>query len=203
MFVVARHGNTFEAGETPRRIGARTDLPLTAAGLAQAEALGRHFANGGHRFARVLVSPLLRTRQTAAAILEGLARPIRPETEACEWLREIDHGPDEDKAEEAVLSRLGHQALEAWDSFAKPPTGWIVDAEMRIAAWQTLFAEPQCGSTLIVTSNGAARFALLADPALLRSRGDLASLKLPTGGYGVIQRDGDGVLQVPIWGRRP
>jgi broad specificity phosphatase PhoE len=42
--VIVRHGNTFEAGETPRRIGARTDLPLTADGQAQADALGRWFA---------------------------------------------------------------------------------------------------------------------------------------------------------------
>ena len=31
--VIVRHGNTFEAGEPPRRIGARTDLPLTATGV--------------------------------------------------------------------------------------------------------------------------------------------------------------------------
>ena len=26
--VIVRHGNTFRAGETPTRVGARTDLPL-------------------------------------------------------------------------------------------------------------------------------------------------------------------------------
>ncbi|MGA3882329.1 histidine phosphatase family protein, partial [Bacillus pumilus] len=49
MFVIVRHGNTFAAGEPPRRIGARTDLPLTAQGQAQAEALGAHFAALGWR----------------------------------------------------------------------------------------------------------------------------------------------------------
>ena len=72
---VVRHGNTFEAGEAPRRVGARTDLPLTAAGLAQAEALGRHFADAGIRFTAVLSGPLLRTRQTAAAIIAFSAAP--------------------------------------------------------------------------------------------------------------------------------
>ena len=47
---IARHGNTFEAGEAPRRVGRRTDLPLTAAGRAQAEALGRRFAADGVMF---------------------------------------------------------------------------------------------------------------------------------------------------------
>ena len=30
--ILARHGNTFEAGETPVWVGAREDLPLTARG---------------------------------------------------------------------------------------------------------------------------------------------------------------------------
>lgn len=195
MIVIARHGNTFEAGEPPRRIGARTDVSLTTAGVAQAEALGRHLAGEGHRFARVLVSPLLRTRQTAAAILEHL--PPAPPAEPCEWLREIDHGPDEDMPEDAVLARIGRAALDAWDKSAEPPADWIVDAPMRLAAWRALFEASPAGPTLVVTSNGAARFAALAASACL------PSLKLPTGGYGVIQRTADGVLEVPTWGRRP
>jgi len=201
MFVIVRHGNTFATDEPPRRIGARTDLPLTDAGKAQADALGRHFAKEGHRFSRVLVSPLLRTRQTAAAILAHVSPAPAPEP--CEWLREIDHGPDEDMPELAVLTRLGQAAIEAWDKDAIPPPGWTVDAPMRLAHWRALFAEPQDGATLIVTSNGAARFALLADPALVAARARLESLKLPTGGYGTIRRGPDGALNVPAWGHRP
>ncbi|MEE4453613.1 histidine phosphatase family protein [Novosphingobium resinovorum] len=199
LFVIVRHGNTFEAGEPPRRIGARTDLPLTGAGIAQARALGVHFAALGWHFVRVLVSPLARTRATAQAILEHQDDP--PAAETCEWLREIDHGPDEDMPEPVVLARIGAQALAAWDTQAQPPPGWTVDAEARRAAWRDLFAgagEP-AGPTLLVTSNGAARFALAADPSLSAPQG----LKLPTGGYGVIVRRGDGGLQVAAWGQRP
>lgn len=201
MIVIARHGNTFEAGEPPRRIGARTDLGLTAAGVLQATILGRHLAAEGHHFSRVLVSPLLRTQQTAEAILTQLAHAAAPEP--CDWLREVDHGPDEDMPEDAVLKRIGLPALQAWDTRAEPPPGWTVEAEMRLAAWRALFAAPQGDSTLIVTSNGAARFALLADSALVAASARLGSLKLPTGGYGVIMRNGDDVLDVPVWGRRP
>jgi len=63
MFVIVRHGNTFAPGETPRRIGARTDLPLTPGGEAQAQALGAHFARLGWHFKRVLVSPLERVNR--------------------------------------------------------------------------------------------------------------------------------------------
>lgn len=206
MFVIVRHGNTFAAGEPPRRIGARTDLPLTDTGVAQARTLGTHFAGQGLRFVRVLVSPLTRTRQTAQAILEHQGAALVPE--ACDWLREIDHGPDEDQPEDVVLARIGTQALEAWDARAEPPPGWIVDAPARVAAWRALFAttgvdEAGGGATLIVTSNGAARFALLADPALAATLSNLPSLKLPTGGYGVIQRGLNDTLEVSDWGRRP
>lgn len=194
-FIIVRHGNTFEAGEPPRRIGARTDLPLTAAGTAQAEALGAHFAAQGWHFARVLVSPLLRTRATAAAILGHL--PGSPEPEPCDWLREIDHGPDEDMPEDAVLARIGADALAAWDERAVAPPGWTVDAEARIAGWRALFAQSE-GPVLLVTSNGAARFALMA--AGLEAAG---SLKLATGSYGAIRRGAGGMLDVAEWGRRP
>lgn len=195
MFVIVRHGNTFETGEPPRRIGARTDLPLTAAGLAQADALGVHFAANGLEFARVLASPLARTQATARAILAHL--PGAPEPEAADWLREIDHGPDEDRTEPEVLARIGAKALAAWDAQGAPPPGWIVDAEMRMAAWRALFAGDR-GPTLLVTSNGAARFALMA--AGLEAEG---GMKLATGSYGLIRRGEGGALSVVTWGVRP
>lgn len=198
MLVIVRHGNTFTAGEPPRRIGARTDLPLTDAGIAQAEALGAHFAAKGWHFARALVSPLLRTRETAQAILA--AQPSPPTPEPAPFLREIDHGPDENRTEAQVLARLGQPALTAWDEHAIAPPDWTVDADRRIAAWHTLIEAltPDQPPTLLVTSNGAARFALIALPTLAPR-----TLKLRTGSYGVIQRDADGTLTLPVWDQRP
>jgi probable phosphoglycerate mutase len=196
MFVIVRHGNTFAAGEPPRRIGARTDLPLTDEGRAQGQSLGAHFAALGWRFSRVLVSPLARTRETARAIMEYQPEVLTPQL--CGWLREIDHGPDEDMPEDAVLARIGAEALAAWDALGVPPQGWTVDADARQAAWRDLFAG-DAGPTLIVTSSGAARFALLADPALAVP----GKMKLPTGSYGVIRHGLGGGLEVSVWGRRP
>lgn len=203
MFVIVRHGNTFAPGEPPRRIGARTDLPLTPVGMAQGEALGARFAELGWRFARALISPLLRTRETARLILDRQDAP--PPIEICEWLREIDHGPDEDQPEEAVRARIGAKALARWDERAEPPPGWIVDIEARLRGWRALFDEvgSQSGPTLVVTSNGAARFALLCDPALAATIPELTSLKLTTGGYGTIRRTEGGALEVSEWGLRP
>lgn len=202
MIVIVRHGNTFEAGQAPRRVGARTDIPLTEAGWQQGLALGSHFAARNWSFGRVLVSPLLRTRQTAAAILSAHAIAVDPEV--ADFLREIDHGPDENKPEDEVIARIGHPALDAWDEDGTPPPGWTTDAASRIAVWQGLFADHAANAapTLLVTSNGAARFAFLAAPDL-RDRSAMPSLKLPTGGYGVIARNPDGNLRAVEWGQRP
>ena len=78
-----------------------------------------------------------------------------------------------------------------------PPPGWTVDGEMRLAAWRALFGQDD-GPVLLVTSNGAARFALLA--AGLPGGG---SLKLATGSFGALRRRVDGTLQVECWGVRP
>jgi len=45
----------------------RTDLPLTKAGEAQAELIGRRL--GGRRFALVLTSPLGRARETCRLVI--------------------------------------------------------------------------------------------------------------------------------------
>lgn len=202
MFVIVRHGNTFEAGTQPRRIGARTDLPLTQEGEAQARRLAEHFAQQGLRFDRVMISPLKRTRQTAEAILAAQDNPPEPQT--CDFLREVDYGPDENRIEAEVLARIGQDALGAWEQRGEIPAGWIVEPEMRISTWRELFANASddAETTLLVTSNGAARYALLADPALEREAARLQSLKLPTGGYGVIGCDEDG-LRLECWGERP
>ena len=203
MFIVVRHGNTFEAGTKPRRIGARTDLPLTQAGIDQARSLGTHFASQGITFDRVLTSPLTRTRQTAQHVLAQQVAPPQPET--ADFLREIDHGPDEDKPEEEVLARIGSDALAAWEARADAPDGWIVEPQMRTSAWSELLASKvgKSGATLLVTSNGAARFALLADPNLRRQAEALDTLKLPSGGYGIIERQAVDDLKLVVWGRRP
>lgn len=196
-FVIVRHGNTFAPGEAPRRIGARTDLPLTPAGEEQGVALGRHFAALGWHFARALVSPLARTRATAAAILACQPKAPALVPEPCDWLREIDHGPDENQGEDAVIARIGAEALAAWDAHGVAPRDWLVDAESRLAAWHAFLATAP-GPALLVTSNGAARFALLAIGAVADR-----PLKLATGAYGVICRDADGTLRVESWNVRP
>lgn len=198
IVTIVRHGNTFDAGQQARRIGARTDLPLVTSGLDQADALGVKFAEEGLTFDRALAAPLQRTRATIDRILAR--QPQAPVIESADWLTEIDHGPDEGRTEEEVVARIGEAALAAWDEEARPPAGWSVDADARRQGWGTLLQTS--GNVLVVTSNGAARFALLSDPALHQQAANLPSFKLRTGAYGVIARTGD-TLRLLAWDRRP
>jgi broad specificity phosphatase PhoE len=200
LCVIVRHGNTFAPGEEPRRIGAATDLPLVESGRQQATRLGEYFDAKGWRFDRILCGPLTRTTETAERIASMLS--ASPAVDPCGWLAEIDHGPDENQPEAIVTARLGRDALDAWDRKGIAPPGWLVDADARLTAWQNLFRDRPAGKTLIVTSNGAARFALLADTRLAEQSRTLSSLKLATGAFGAIALEETGP-RLMAWNRRP
>lgn len=187
--VIIRHGNTFDPGDVVRRVGRGTDLPLSQSGRAQADALASHF--NGWTFDRVISSPLRRTRETALAIIGAQDDNLTFD----DRLLEIDYGPDEGQAETDVVARLGEAALDRWDNDAVPPPGWKVDPEALRQDWIALLREAQ-GTTLIVTSNGIARFVLDV------VRHDGAERKLKTGAYGILEETPDG-WQVWRWNERP
>lgn len=158
--IIARHGNTFESGETPRRVGARTDLPLTETGKSQARAIGHWLKSKGLYPEAVYSSQLQRTIETAKLALDeaGYKEPVFP----LAIFNEVDYGPDEDKTDDVVKARIGEDALRAWEDNSVVPDGWVFDPEKCIADWQNFAAhivddEQDC--ILVVTSNGIARFA--------------------------------------------
>lgn len=91
---LARHGQT-EWSLSGAHTG-RTDLPLTAAGREQAEALGRYLA-GGH-FAMVLASPLKRALDTCRIAGFGSQAMVEPN------LREWDYGDYEGRSTDQIRS---------------------------------------------------------------------------------------------------
>lgn len=76
---LVRHGET-EWSRSGQHTG-RTDIPLTAEGVRQGLALGRHLAD--HRFALVLTSPLARARETCR--LAGYAGVAEVSDDLLEW----------------------------------------------------------------------------------------------------------------------
>lgn len=73
-FLFMRHGET--ADNAANRIGGTTDSPLTARGLAQAEAAALVLRD--HPVAAIWHSPLRRAAQTAAAVARVIGAPLVP-----------------------------------------------------------------------------------------------------------------------------
>jgi broad specificity phosphatase PhoE len=196
--VIARHGNTFDAGDIVLRCGARTDLSLSNSGRRQAQALGQALAKDyADGFDEICVSTLQRTQQTAALALAsmGLSNAVTVEG----FLDEIDYGPDEGLPETDVVARLGQAAITAWDEQAIVPAGWQCDPPAINMAWGRFLDNVMRRNkqrVLVITSNGIARF------ALQHARDFEGQLKLSTGAYGVLQRQHDH-WRVGAWNVRP
>jgi probable phosphoglycerate mutase len=194
--LIVRHGDTFLAGEPPRRIGARTDLPLTPRGEAQAAEVAAWLLARDLVPDRALAGPLQRASRTARIILAALPRACPLDDTA--WLNEVDYGPDEGRAEDEVVDRIGADSLARWDRSAEPAPGWPIDRAAKIAECRAGVAALTAGTTLLVTSNGTARFVLLA--LGLEDAG--ASLKLRTGAVGEVEI-GDEGTRLLRWDIRP
>lgn len=201
--IIARHGNTFTADQTPTRVGARTDMPLGDKGHQQAMALGAALKAEGLFPDRVYVSQLKRTQQTAEGALRVMN--IEPDVEVSALFDEVDYGPDENKEESTVIARIGEKAILDWDNHAIVPDGWLVDPEQMKLNWikfsNMLAKDCKDKTILVVTSNGTARFAqyILDDQ---RNFEDNHSLKLSTGAYGVFEFYND-IWSVKNWNIRP
>lgn len=111
--------------------------PLTERGMAQAELLAGRLAS--EKFDEVLVSPLLRTRQTAAPLLSALGREEQIEP----WLEEIRnpiwHGTPVEKAAEAWREMKRLPSAERWAGLegGEPVTDFV----QRINIGCSLFLE--------------------------------------------------------------
>ena len=201
--IIARHGNTFDKGETPTRVGKHTDLPLTAKGQEQGGAIGHYLRENRLIPDVVYASNLQRTQQTAKAAINasGVTNPIF----TLDIFDEIDYGPDENKPEDDVIARIGAQAIADWDANAKVPDGWVVDPEAIKKNWfdfaEQIRAFDDDETVLVVTSNGIARFApyLTGDFENFTAQ---HSIKLSTGSLGILKYDGT-QWQAIEWNIRP
>ena len=201
--IIARHGNTFGPGDTPTRVGRRTDLPLVPSGEAQARRIGEYLRRNETVPDAVFAGPLKRSCDTARIAVEALGRDL-PVT-CDERFSEIDYGPDENQPESVVIGRIGEQALCDWDEHATVPPGWQVDPQAIIHDWLA-FGET-CGGTyfnqsvLVVTSNGIARFAphLTGDFEGFRAR---HGIKIATGALCILRLLG-GRWTIEKWNLRP
>lgn len=189
--ILVRHGNTFGPGDKVVWCGARTDLPLTETGVAQAEELAETLAKADINVSRILAGPLMRTRQHA----EILARIVSPNQapEIIEPLREIDYGAWEGLSTEEIHALGGGQELAAWDTEARWPErpGWSPSEQQILSRIQAVLADvssvTEPNPVVIVTSNGILRFfarCAINPPAI-------SDLKVRTGHHCHMRIEGD------------
>ncbi len=203
--IIARHGNTFDQDETPRRVGARTDIPLVESGRSQAVKIGRYLRDNNILPDRIYCSGLIRTKETASiAMLEaGINYEIQP----LDIFNEIDYGPDENRTEAEVEARIGREAIEAWNNSAIVPPGWLADPERMINEWKsfasTIKEECEGKNVLVVTSNGVARFAprIMPDNEFAKFSRDY-KLKISTGALCVFLFINNG-WRLETWNLKP
>jgi 2,3-bisphosphoglycerate-dependent phosphoglycerate mutase len=187
--LIARHGNTFGPGETPRRVGI-TDLPLVESGVQQGSRLGTYLLQHQLIPDLVFTSELNRTIQTAEAAQKAM-ETNRP-TASLSIFNEIDYGLDENQPDEKVIARLGKKAIADWDRDGIVPNGWRVNPTEMIENWQAFanklvqyHANQTC---LVITSNGVARFAphLTGD---FQAFSQQHEIKLSTGAFSQFEYD--------------
>lgn len=201
--IIARHGNTFEATETPRRIGAKTDMSLTEGGKAQGEKLGAWLKANNALPDIVYTSRLKRTIETAQEALKamGISRAIHQS----DLFDEIDHGPDENKPEPEVVARIGADAFNKWEHESVMPKDWSPQPDIIRKRWYDFAKHCETAydgkTVLIVTSNGIARFApLLANNADDMCKGN--KRKMSTGAVSVFEGSG-GLWMISDWNVKP
>lgn len=201
--IIARHGNTFTADETPRRIGARTDLSLVESGQAQAKKLGAWLRANNLLPDVVYTSRLKRTVETAEGALAeaGIKRAIHQ----ADLFDEIDHGPDENQPDPEIANRIGATAFNAWEHENAMPKDWSPQPDVIRRRW-TEFAN-HCEkayddkTVLVVTSNGIARFA----PDITNNADDMCKgikRKMSTGALSIIEGSG-GLWMISHWNVKP
>ena len=152
IFLV-RHGATVLSAED--RYAGATDVTLSDEGRAQARALARRLS--AEPIAAAYASPMSRTRETAALIVEG--RGI--EVASVDALRETDHGHWEGRSRDEVRTAFPEEYAR-WerDPFTFAPSGGETGLQVlarALPAFLSIAAGHDASSVLLVSHKATIR----------------------------------------------
>lgn len=209
ILLLVRHGNTFRSGQTPYYVGGLTDLPLTGAGLEQAQALADALKEHQIRPVKVVCGPLKRTVSHAQVITEtlGLARAVRDER-----LREMNYGRWEGKTNGQVDDMYaGSEVRMAWDTQGIVPkdAGFSPSPEQMTANVRALALEGSVSRAaydivLLCSSNGLLRYFLKLVPGAYEEALEKSQFKVATGNVCALFVGPDqGANRVLFWNQKP
>lgn len=200
--LLVRHGNTFEDGAPVIRVGSRSDLPLTAKGLAQAATFAAACRGAGLALGPFVAGPLARTR---AFVEHGFGTIPR----ADERLREIDYGDWEGLTDAEIAARVGADMLEAWNRRCVWPAGqnWAPSAATLAEGAAALACELAAGDPQFVpvlcSSQGVLRYFGALDSGWFDAARAQGKLGVATGSCCGVRAGTDGRLSVDFWNARP
>lgn len=201
--IIARHGNTFNQGDTILRVGLRTDLALSTSGIEQSKILGQYLRKHHPNISHAYCSELKRTHETARIALDTFKSNIS--IEQASILNEIDYGIYDGMPETEVIRKLGKDALAKWDNEAVAPKAWHFSKDEAITGLRdfanSLINKHPKQSILVITSNGIARFLpfLLNDVDAFMQEN---AIKLKTSSTAHLYFDGEN-WQCRYWGVKP
>lgn len=201
--ILARHGNTFEAGQTPTQVGARTDLPLTAEGRQQAEQLAIYLQSRSLAPAAIYAGPLQRQIEAAQILHRAFACPIHLHEAA---LAEIDYGLWEGLSAEAIAARWPHEYRQWTESALWPQSlfGGALDHHLAlIERWIAALRQAHSpNATLVaISSNGLMRLFHPEWKGIGTAR-QMETLKVKTGHFCELHLHPDS-LSIHSWNVKP
>jgi broad specificity phosphatase PhoE len=181
--ILMRHGNTFEEGQTPLQVGARTDLPLTEFGRGQAERMARFLQKEGWVPELVFAGPLRRQTESAEIVAKEFALPVCIDFR----LNEIDYGSWEGLSPEAIAQKWPKEHA-SWNEGTWQGEIFGGTREGHIEAIEQWCFALKANVVFACTSNGLLR--------LFRNE------KVKTGNYCVVDLI-HGKLVIEQWNRQP
>jgi broad specificity phosphatase PhoE len=194
--ILARHGNTFESDQVPTQVGAKTDLPLTAQGRAQASQLAEFLATQRQPLAAIYAGGLKRQTETAQIVADKLGASLYLKTAG---LTEIDYGAWEGLTTNAISQQWSKEYTGWTDTLRWPEgifEGSLHDHIAKILAWmetlRQLYASEE--TVLGVTSNGILR--------LIHSLVEQKTVKVKTGYFCELLLF-PGKFEIVSWNLRP
>jgi broad specificity phosphatase PhoE len=144
--IIVRHGRTeFNAAG---RLQGRTDNPLDEVGLAQAEAVATYLAPELLSDTLIVCSPLLRARQTATAIAQGVGASLEIDER---WI-ELDYGAFEGLRQSEVPTNVWREWRND-SNFAAPQGESLNQVQQRVADACAELAQRLDGRTAVVVSH--------------------------------------------------
>lgn len=201
--ILARHGNTFEADQTPTWVGATTDLPLTQKGEEQGKAMAAMIKREYAPVSAIITGPLLRTKHFAEILEKEVNNTHVIDGRLCE----INYGLWENKSSDEIKELYGNEIVEGWENEGTWPEGmkWSPTKDKILTNIESILAEQYKELTkrvqhnrVLFTSNGILRFVF----AHLTGKPPSPEAKVTPGNYCVLEPTDDG-WKIIKWNEKP